>query len=229
MMAPMELRVQRVAAPVRQQVYEQLKRAIVGNHFDVGQRLTERELTELLGVSRPTIREALQQLVAEDLVTMVPGKGWVVASLSPEQARDLYDVRALLEGLAARRFAERATLEDVEDLKAALRNIEATLTTSDVTRRVEAKDVFYDVLLRGARSEVIVALITTLHARISAMRARTLMQPGRPAQTITELRTIVQHIVDKDADAAERASVEHVRMAAQTLFGSAAEPQRQAD
>lgn len=228
-MTRMELRVQRVAAPVRQQVYEQLKRAIVGNHFDVGQRLTERELTELLGVSRPTIREALQQLVAEDLVTMVPGKGWVVASLSPEQARDLYDVRALLEGLAARRFVERATPEDFDDLKAALRNIEDTLTTSDVTGRVDAKDVFYDVLLRGARSEVIVALVTTLHARISAVRARTLMQPGRPEQTIRELRGIVQHIMDKDADAAERASVEHVRMAALALFGSGSEAPRRTD
>ena len=230
MMAATELRVQRVAAPVRQQVYEQLKRAIVGNHFDVGQRLTERELTELLGVSRPTIREALQQLVAEDLVTMVPGKGWVVASLSPEQARDLYDVRALLEGLAARRFVERATPQDFAALKAAMRNIEATLSSSaDVTDRVHAKDVFYDVLFRGARSDSIVTLITTLHARISALRARSLMQPGRTEQTIRELRGIVKCILAKDADAAERASAEHVRMAALALFGGEAGAARRTD
>lgn len=223
----MDLQVQRIAAPVRQQVYEQLKRAIVGSHFDVGQRLTERELTELLGVSRATIREALQQLVAEDLVTMVAGKGWVVASLTPEQAKDLYDVRALLEGLAARRFVERATPEDFDALQAALGGIETTLGNSqDVTEMLEAKAVFYRVLFRGAHSDAIVALITTLHARISVMRARTLAQPGRPAQSIRELCHIVECIVARDADEAERACVAHVRMAAHTIFGSDNEPSK---
>lgn len=216
--------VQRVVAPVRQQVYEQIQRAIVTRRFEVGQRLTERELTQMTGVSRPTLREALQQLVAEGLVSTIPGKGWVVASLSREEAEDLYDVRAILEGLAVRRFAERATDAEVAELQEALRGIEATLGTGrDVTEMVAAKDRFYAVLFAGAHSDTVISLITALHARIAVMRARSLGAAGRPEQTIEEIGKIVRPIVARDAATAEAECVAHVRRAAATVF--AAEPE----
>ncbi len=214
-MANVDLRVERVTAPVRQQVYLQLKRAITEGRFAEGQRLIERELTEMAGVSRPTIREALQQLVADRLVTTMAGKGWVVASMTVEEHRDLYEVRALLEGLAARRFIERAEPADVAELRDAFREIDASLGTDrDIGRMMECKDAFYQVLFRGARSETITSQITSLHSRINLARARSLLTPGRPEQSVREIRRIVKLIVARDADGAEQACIEHVRMAA---------------
>jgi DNA-binding GntR family transcriptional regulator len=224
-MADTGMLVQRVVAPVRRQVYEQFRRAIVDGRFEDGQRLTERQLAEMTGVSRPTIREALQQLVAEGLVTTIPGKGWVVASLTREEARDLYAVRAILEGLAARRFAERATDDEVADLLKSCTLIEATLGTGrDVTEMMEAKSGFYAVLFAGAHSEIVVSLLTALHARISFMRARTLAQPGRPEETIAEIRRIADFIAARDAAGAEAESTAHVRSAATRIFALDAGP-----
>ena len=99
------LEVQRHAAPLRQQVVEALRLAIIDGRLAPGARLIERELTEMLRVSRTVIREALRQLESEGLIAIVPNKGPVVRALTLAEAKDLYQIRAVLEGLAAR-FAD---------------------------------------------------------------------------------------------------------------------------
>src|SRR6188768_4396301 len=96
--------VDRVAAPLREQVIGALRAAILDFRLAPGQRLVERELIEQLGVSRTTVREALRELTSEGLVTVVPQKGAVVATPTLEDAIDLYDVRAALESLVVQRF-----------------------------------------------------------------------------------------------------------------------------
>jgi DNA-binding GntR family transcriptional regulator len=118
------VQVNRVAAPVREQVLDQLRQAIVEMRLKPEQRLVERELIEQTGVSRTTVREVLRQLAAEGLVTTIPHKGTVVASPSVERAAELYEVRAVLEGMAARQFAERATDVHLRALRRAFEGIE---------------------------------------------------------------------------------------------------------
>ncbi|MBO0891831.1 MAG: metal ABC transporter permease [Acidothermales bacterium] len=113
-----DLRVAAIAAPLRTQVVRNLREAILDRRFTPGQRLVERELCELTGVSRTTVREALRQLETEGLVVLVPNQGPVVATMSLDEARDVYDVRGVLEALAASRFAASATDEQVRDLAA---------------------------------------------------------------------------------------------------------------
>ena len=104
-LAPLEI--QRHAAPLRQQVLERLRAAIIGGQLAPGQRLIERELTEMTGVSRTVVREVLRQLESEGLVAIIPHKGPVVRELSAGEARDLYTIRGALEGIAARLFHQR--------------------------------------------------------------------------------------------------------------------------
>lgn len=211
------MKVTRIPAPVRQQVIDHLRDAIVEMQFRPGQRLTERELTEMTGVSRPTIREALQQLAAEGLVTTTAGKGWAVASLTLEEAQDLYAVRGLLEGLAGRRFAERASDEQVTELRAVYERMHELDENDDLTG---FKDEFYRTLFDGAQSATVTSIITSLHARVTALRTISLATPGRFADTLDEIRLVVEAIEARDADAAERASVEHVRYAARVAFAA---------
>src|SRR5690242_3051163 len=98
------IRIGRVAAPLREQVLEALRNAILNFDLKPGERLVERELIERIGVSRTTIREVLRELTAEGLVMVIPQKGAVVYAPSAEEAKDLYAVRAALEALAVRRF-----------------------------------------------------------------------------------------------------------------------------
>ena len=117
----LSLGVQRVAAPLREQVLDLLRQAIVEHRLKPGQRLIERELVEQIGVSRTTIREVLRQLAAEGLVATIPQRGAVVAIPTAEEAAELYEVRAALESLAARRFVEHASDSQVHGAARRLR------------------------------------------------------------------------------------------------------------
>ena len=215
MTEPISLRVGRVAAPLREQVREVLRRAIVEQYLPPGHRLIERELIEQTGVSRTTVREVLRELAAEGLVKTVPQKGAVVAVPSAQEAADLYEVRAALEALAARRFVEHATLDEVEELGAALAELErVTVDGGEIRALLQAKDRFYDVLLRGSRNEAVHSILAGLQARVGLLRTHSLSQPGRAKRSVGEIRAIVEAVRARDPDAAADACAHHVEQAA---------------
>jgi len=219
----LSLRTPRVAAPLREQVLDVLRQAIVDLRLQPGHRLIERELVEQIGVSRTTIREVLRQLDAEGLVRTIPQKGAVVAVPTPEEAAELYEVRAALEALAARRFVERASGAQVRALKSALAQIERVSGDGrDIGAILRAKDRFYDVLLDGAGNSAVRSILAGLQARVSVLRRTSLSQPGRPARSVVELRTIVEAVEARDAEAAARACWSHVERAAETGLGALA-------
>lgn len=205
------MRVQRHAPTVRTQVSGILRQAIADTRFKPGQRLVERELTEMLGVSRTSVREALRELAAEGLVRSIPNKGMVVAGLTQREVANLYELRSALEGLAGRLFVERATDAQVKELRAAYERIAAGVAAKrDV---LEAKDEFYSVLFAGADNDELRAVVEGLHTRVRRMRAISLAQPGRSTQTLREIRAIVRAIERRDAAAAAAACSRHVELA----------------
>ena len=149
-----ELYIAPSVAPLRREIDTGLRTAIVAGRFKPGDRLIEREMCELLGVSRASLREALRQLEAEELVKIVPHRGPVVSEVTVEEAEQLYDVRAMLEGLAARRFAETASDEDIAVLRKALKAFaDAVRGKSDVPL-LTAKAKIYDVLLERCGNRI---------------------------------------------------------------------------
>ena len=145
------LRVERNPAPVRTQVIDNLRQAIIDRRFLPGQRLIERELVELTGVSRTSIREALRELTAEGLVTSVPNKGNVVTTVSAKEAAQLYEVRSALEGLAGRIFVHNASAKARYDLAKAMKDIERAATAG--VSILGPKDRFYDILFAGGGND----------------------------------------------------------------------------
>jgi DNA-binding GntR family transcriptional regulator len=204
----------RVAAPLREQVVASLRRAILDNHLQPGQRLVERELIERLGVSRTTVREALRELTTEGLVTIVPQRGAIVTMPDAEVSSDLYEVRAALESLAVRKFVANASDAQMVRLRAAVEGFADVADHPDVLHVLTVKDQFYSVLIEGAASSVLQQLFETIQARVQLLRMTSLSQPGRPRQAVAELRGVLEAIEARDADAAARACVEHVQMAA---------------
>lgn len=210
------MRVQRHAPTVRTQVSGILRQAIADTRFKPGQRLVERELTEMLGVSRTSVREALRELAAEGLVRSIPNKGMVVAGLTQREVANLYELRSALEGLAGRLFVERATDAQVKELRAAYERIAAGVAAKrDV---LEAKDEFYAVLFAGADNDELRTVVEGLHTRVRRMRAISLAQPGRSTQTLREIRAIVRAIEHRDAAAAAAACSRHVELAGKSAL-----------
>ena len=202
------LRVERTPAPIRAQVLDNLRQAILDGRFAPGQRLIERELVELTGVSRTSIREALRELAAEGLVTTIPNKGTVVATLSAEDARQLYQVRSVLEGLAGKLFVENATPAQRRALARQLAAIDR-LAARDASI-LEAKDRFYDILFVGGGNVALHQTAASLHARVRALRSLSLSVPGRARKTVAELHEIIEAIDSDDAEKAARACRRHV-------------------
>jgi DNA-binding GntR family transcriptional regulator len=210
--------VQRFAAPLRQQVVDALRQAIIDGRLAPGARLTERELTEMMQVSRTVIREALRQLESEGLIAIIPNKGPVVRELTLPEAKDLYQIRAVLEGLAARLFTEHASDGQLKRLAAALDVVVQAYAGGDAQKVLETKNGFYEALFEGAGSDTLSSMLNSLHARIWRWRALGLSHPDRSAQRSKEsmrnLRAMLAAIRKRDPDAAERITREEASRAA---------------
>lgn len=213
-----DFKVARLAAPLRHSVVESIRDAIALGRFTTGQRLPERALCELTGVSRTLVREALRQLESEGLIIVVPHRGPIVAGVTPGQAEGIYQVRAELEGLAAERFAAKAGPAEKKALKAAFRQLKTALTSADPLDRINAKNHFYDCLIEGAGNEALGQALNMLNARITVLRATSLQTPGRGKESIAELSELVDALMDGDAAAARAAAVRHVAKAAEVAL-----------
>jgi GntR family transcriptional regulator, trigonelline degradation regulator len=215
------LRVERAPAPIRSRVLDNLRQAILDRKLAPGQRLIERELVELTGVSRTSIREALRELAAEGLVTTIPNKGTIVAQVSVEEARQLYQVRSTLEGLAGRLFVENATDAQRRALVTSFRAVERA-ASKDSAIWLAAKDKFYDILFVGGGNEALRSISNQLHARINLLRSLSLTKPGRAAEAVAELADVVAAVAANDAEAAAKACSRHVDNAGDAAFGQLA-------
>jgi len=226
------LEIAKLAAPLRQQVEGVLRQAIIDGRLAPGRRLTERELVEMTGVSRTLVREALRQLESEGLIAVIPNKGAVVRELTVAEAQDLYAIRAVLEGLAARLFVEHADDATLDTLMQAAQAVIAAYQSGDFPLALKTKNRFYDALFEGADSETLSTMLSTLHARIWRWRALGVTHPQRSPQRSKEavrgLEEICAAIRKRDAKAAERATREEADRGAAELMRLLAAPARAA-
>lgn len=198
------IRVIQESPNLRELTTQAIRNAILNMHFKPKERLVERRLCEQTGVSRTSVREALRVLESEGLVERIPNRGLFVATVSRDEARQIYEVRAALESAAGERFVERADNQQLEALEAAFAKVQRTIGKQPVIAYVRALDEFYDVLLQGAGNEVARRVLKTLHARMSYLRAMTAQAADetRKTTTIARMREIVDAAVSRDAQLA---------------------------
>jgi DNA-binding GntR family transcriptional regulator len=220
--APKIPSIRKAAAPLRHQVLDYLRQAIISGRLVPGARLVERELIEMMDVSRTVIREALRQLESEGLVATIANKGPVVRELSGSEARDLYAIREVLVGLAARLFVLNASSGQIETLESALDEVTRCYASGAPAKILEAKNSFYDVLVTGAGSDSLSSMISILHARISRWRALGLTHPKRSSkrsrESVASLRAMFAAIkAGKPSQAEQLAREETAQAAAEVM------------
>jgi DNA-binding GntR family transcriptional regulator len=199
---------------VRAMVAQKLREAIMSGTLKPGQRLVERELCEMMGVSRPSIREALRLLEADGLVNTVPHHGPVVSTISLEEARQLYAARAVLEGFAGRECARLCDPDVVHRIGDALTRLKAAAAKQDLTGCLEAKTDFYGALIGGCRNSFVERMLKPLHDRITLLRITSMSQPKRINKSLREVTAIWRAIQSGDEELAERCCFDHVKAAA---------------
>jgi DNA-binding GntR family transcriptional regulator len=210
----------RVTTPptLRHQIVERLKEAIELGQFPPGARLIDRELCERMGVSRTSIREAMRELEAAGLITTLPNKGSIVSVVTPEMARSIYEIRAVLEGLAARLFARRASANQIAALKKTVDELASVYTNYTPQSMMRAKTEFYGILLEGSGNPIVADMLRIIHTRVSQLRATSHSNPSRAKQSIAEIREIVAALETRNDEAAWYKCVRHIENAAEAAL-----------
>ena len=203
------LLVERPDRLLRDRVTDAVREAIARGDLEPGRRLTERELGELTGVSRTSLREALRSLQAEGLVERSGARGLQVAVLTANVVSELYDVRAPLEAAAVELCVRNASDEQVVAFRASM----TLATAADLDSQLTATRGLYDLLLAAAGNSILQQMFGSIEARIHALRRVSLRIGGRADISHRELMEIVDLIEKRDGPAAAAATHAHVAAA----------------
>lgn len=207
------LRIDRSAKTLRTLALERMREAIMDFHFQPGERLVERPLCDQLGVSRSVVREVLRQLEAEGLVQMIPGHGPAVARPDLGRTDEIYELRALLEGIAARACALSATSDQLTTLERALADLFEAWASGTPPAVMRATTKFYETLFEAADKRVAWEIVSGLNVRINQLRSMTIASANRREPAIAEMNEIMDAIRARKPEEAEAAARRHVESA----------------
>jgi DNA-binding GntR family transcriptional regulator len=156
------------------------------------------------------VRTALTRLEQEGLVIREPHRGARVRRVTLDEAVEIVEARTVLEAMAARYAAARATAEELAGMRAVLVEMEGRLATGDLLGYSERNAHLHRQILAASRHRIAQRLVGGLKAQIVRYQFRTVFVPGRPEQSVAEHRHIIESIAARDEEAAEAAMREHL-------------------
>lgn len=203
---------------LRGRVFTQLQNDILNGKYAPGESLIETRLSEELGVSRTPIREAIRQLELEGLVQSIPNKGAVVKGVSAQDIEDIYTIRMMIEGLAARWAAEKITPEEMAELQEAVDLEEFYTFKNDANHLLKSDSRFHDIIFKASKSKPLMHMLSNFHLYIQRARNASLESPVRAKAVLEEHKAILQAIMDKDPERAEQLTTQHIKNARDNLI-----------
>jgi len=181
--------------------------------YSPGDRLVESELADRFGVSRTPIREALQRLETQNLLTRT-GRSLIVARLDHSQLAELYAVRSELEGLAAKLAAQHAAPEEVRVLREMVEHDKALI--DDPTSLSRANRRFHKQIHFASHNRYLIRQLDMVHRSMALLTSTSLAAEGRGTEAMAEHAKVVQAIADNQGDAASDAIKKHLSSAFET-------------
>lgn len=200
-----------------------LRGAILSGRLPAGARLRQTHLADQLGISRTPIREALGRLQQEGLIGLLPRGGVRVALLDLDEAVGLYDLREVLDGLAARLAARRMTAGGLARLEKALGRMARCLERQDPNQWFGAHVAFHDEIFRAAGNTRLQGLLGIVRLSIRHFHPLLLRTEHRLEEALREHRRIFDAIVARDGEAAEREARAHIANAKEIVLGVTAQ------
>jgi DNA-binding GntR family transcriptional regulator len=200
---------------------DRLREAIVTGRFQPSERLIETDVARELGVGRSAVRTALARLEHEGLVEHERHRGARVRLINAREAVEILEVRAVLEGLAARHAAAKATPEDIDDLSAILAEMRRRLDAGDLLGASDHNALLHGRILEISSHATVARLIATLKYQLVRFQYRTILLPGRSEHSFGEHSGIVHAIAAADTEGAEQAMRTHLSHVAEALRGEA--------
>ena len=199
---------------MQKDAYSLILEAIERGDYHPGDRLVESELAERLGVSRTPVREALQRLETQGMLTR-DGRSLIVASLDHSQLAELYTVRSELEGLAARLAARHATDEEVRVLRGMVED-DRKLLGGDPRALSRANKRFHRLIHLASHNRFLISQLDLVHRSMALMATTSFAAEGRDGVALAEHEAIVAAISSGDGEAANAALKAHISKAFET-------------
>ncbi len=196
--------------PLRDVVFNTLRRAILRGELVPGQRLMEIRLADQMGVSRTPVREAIRKLELEGLVVMVPRKGAEVAHISGKNLRDVLEVRRALEELAGELACERMSAEDFKKLEQANHKFASVLDSDDITVLGQADEEFHGLIYQATDNDRLVQMVNHLREQMYRYRIEHLKNKSQRTILLQEHQDIMRALAARDVEAVRRAIRAHI-------------------
>jgi DNA-binding GntR family transcriptional regulator len=192
---------------IQQAVADAVRSRIIAGELQAGIRIDQDALAAEFSVSRMPIREALRQLGAEGFVTIVPHRGAIVTALSPTEVEEIYEIRAALEGVAARQACWELTADDLDALRAVLA---AMRHEGEIDRWVALNAEFHDTINQSSQRPRLLELIQRFREQSQPYIRLYVQRLHKSAQARREHRAILDALADRDPERAEAAVREHL-------------------
>jgi DNA-binding GntR family transcriptional regulator len=206
--------------PIRDIVYENLRKAIMDGKLQSGERIVEKEYADRMNISRTPVREALRKLEIEGLVQYIPRKGVVVNGFTKEDVIEIYKIRKNLEALAIRQVVEEITDEELVKLEELVEEMERADKAGDKERVFTTCKEFNELLLNISRMPRLKGMVNMLQEYLERFRRITMSKASRRSSAIKEHRAIFQAIKEKDGRKAETLVWEHLDASEKVFFQS---------
>jgi len=202
---------------LKDKAYDAIKSAILSLKLKPGEPLVESELARQLGISKTPVRDALLELEREGFVTKVLFKGTYVTEVTLKDVREIFQLRAVLEGLAARLAAPLFSPQEVEQMAENLTAAEAALAEGNLALCSERGKRFHDAIINKADNQRLTLIIRNLDDHVQRFRLLSDQISGRLNKSVREHRRILEALRQRDPAAAEQAMRDHLSSVLQDL------------
>jgi DNA-binding GntR family transcriptional regulator len=199
-----------------QLIVDSIVNAIVERQLLPGTKLVEQKIANQFGVSRTIVRQAFNQLSRDRLIRLLPARGAHVSCPSPTEARQIFEVRSLLEGTMISSLAQTISASQIKELKRHLKAEEMAVNKKSVSGRTKLLADFHVLLARLAGNEVLAQLLSDLLARCSLI-ALTVQSNHSAQESHREHVELVEALEKRDVSACEVLLKTHLASVAASL------------
>jgi len=198
-------------AALHEQVAQRLRQMLVENRIAPGAKLNERELSELLHVSRTPLREAIKMLAAEGLVELVPNRGAIAVALSEEDVLNTFEVMGGLEAQSGELAAQRITEAELAEIQAMHFEMMAAYTRRDLSTYYRLNARIHDAISAAAKNPVLATVYAQVNARLQALRFRSNQDGDKWKRAVQEHERMIAALTARDPAAMRQVLLEHLR------------------
>jgi DNA-binding GntR family transcriptional regulator len=198
-------------AALHEQVAQRLRQMLVEGRIAPGAKLNERELSELLNVSRTPLREAIKMLAAEGLVELLPHRGAIAVSLGEADILNTFEVMAGLEGMTGELAAQRITPAELAEIQAMQFEMMATYTRRDLSGYYQLNARIHAAISAAAKNPVLSQVYQQVNARLQALRFRSNQDGEKWKRAVKEHEKMIEALAAHDGAAMREVLQAHLR------------------